>query len=90
MVGVSGDAQERADRFRASLELPYPVVGDPHGTLGRVYRVTWPLIGRIQRVTYLIARNRTVRLGFHDELRFLAHAEQACAAVAAGAAAAGA
>jgi len=82
---VSGDAQERADQFRESLDLPYAVVGDPHGTLGRVYRVTWPLIGRIQRVTYLIAKNRQVRLAFHDELRFLAHAEHVCTAVAGGA-----
>ena len=76
---MSGDPQETADRFRASLELPYPVVGDPHATLGRVYRVTWPIFGRMQRVTYLIAKNHQVRLAFHDELRFLAHAEQACA-----------
>jgi peroxiredoxin len=89
VVGVSTDPQETSDRFRASLDLPYPVVGDPHATLGRVYRVTWPLIKRFQRVTYLIARNRTVRLAFHDELHFAAHAEQACAAVAGGALAEG-
>ncbi len=42
--------------------------------------MSWPLIGRAKRVTYLIARDHRVRLAFHDELRMHAHAEQACAA----------
>ncbi len=85
MVGVSTDAQETSDRFRAALDLPYPVVGDPGGTLCRAYDVTWPLIGRVQRVTYLIGRDRRLRLAFHDELRFLAHVDKACAEAARGA-----
>ena len=57
-------------------------MGDPHGTLCKVYRVSWPLIGLAQRVTYLIARDRHVRMAFHDELFMDRHSEQACASVA--------
>ena len=85
MVGISRDPQETNDRFRASLGLPYPLVGDPHGTLCRVYRVTWPIIGLAQRVTYLIARDHRVRMAFHDELFMQRHSEKACTALEAGA-----
>ncbi|PYQ54329.1 MAG: hypothetical protein DMF78_06330 [Acidobacteria bacterium] len=44
-----------------------------------MYRVNWPIIGLAQRVTYLIARDRRVRLGFHDEFHMDAHAEKTCA-----------
>ncbi len=54
-------------------------MGDPHGTLRKVYRVNWPIIGLAQRVTYLIARDHRVRLGFHDEFHMDAHSEKTCA-----------
>jgi peroxiredoxin len=84
VVGVSRDDQETSDRFREALGLPYPLVGDRDGTICRDYKVAWPIIGRAKRVTYLVGRDRLVRLAFHDELHMDAHAEQACA-VAAGA-----
>ena len=80
MVGVSRDDQATNDRFRESLGLPYPVVGDPEGTISDGYKVSWPIIGRSKRVTYLIGRDRRVRLAFHDELKMEEHAAQACAA----------
>jgi peroxiredoxin len=33
VIGVSADSQETQDRFAKSLELPYPLVGDPVGTV---------------------------------------------------------
>jgi peroxiredoxin len=42
--------------------------------------VSWPLIGRSKRVTYLIGRDHRVRLAFHDEFKTGEHAAQACAA----------
>jgi peroxiredoxin Q/BCP len=54
-------------------------VGDPEGTITSGYKVDWPLIGRAKRVTYLVGRDRAIRLALHDELRMDAHAEQACA-----------
>jgi thioredoxin-dependent peroxiredoxin len=79
VIGISRDDQETNDRFRKSLDLPYPLVGDPDGTICGAYKVSWPIIGRSKRVTYLIGRDRLVRLAFHDELNMDAHAEQACA-----------
>jgi peroxiredoxin Q/BCP len=78
VVGVSHDTQEVNDRFRTSLGLPYPLVGDPEGTILRDYKVRWPMLGLAQRVTYVVGRDRRVRLAFHSEFDMDAHASQAC------------
>jgi peroxiredoxin Q/BCP len=80
VIGVSRDDQATNDRFRESLGLPYPLVGDPDGQICDGYKVSWPLIGRSKRVTYLIGRDQRVRLAFHDEFKMDEHAAQACAA----------
>jgi thioredoxin-dependent peroxiredoxin len=82
VVGVSGDSQEENDSFRESLELPYPLVGDPNGTIRRAYDVRWPILGMAQRVTYVISPHRQIRVAFHSEFRFDAHVAKACEAVA--------
>ena len=82
MIGISGDSQETNDRFRKSLDLPFPMVGDPEGTILRTYRVRWPLVGLAQRVTYAIGQNGRILLAFHSELNPAAHAAKACEALA--------
>src|SRR5206468_133119 len=44
--------------------------------------VRWPIVGLTQRVTYVIGRNRKVRLAFHSELDMDAHSAEACLALA--------
>jgi peroxiredoxin Q/BCP len=80
VIGVSRDPQDVVDRFRASLDLPYPLVGDPGGTICRAYKARWPLIGKAKRITYVIGRDRRIRTAYRDELRMSAHAARACAA----------
>ena len=81
VVGVSGDSQELNDRFKASLDLPYPLVGDPDGAILRAYKVSWPIVGMAQRVTYVISPKHEIRVAFHSEFRFDAHVAKACAGV---------
>jgi peroxiredoxin Q/BCP len=81
VVGVSSDTQETNDRFRKSLDLPFPLVGDPDGTVLEAYRVRWPLLGMAQRVTYAISQKRKILLAFHSELSPTAHVAKACAAI---------
>jgi thioredoxin-dependent peroxiredoxin len=82
-VGVSRDDQQTSDSFRASLDLPFPLVGDTDGHISKAWRVKWPLIGIDQRVTYLVGRNGKVRLAFHSERDPEAHVAEACRAAAA-------
>ena len=79
---MSRDPQETNDRFRESLRLPFTLLGDPEERIIRAYDVRWPIIGLTQRVTYVIGRNRKVRLAFHSELDMDAHSAQACRALA--------
>jgi len=81
VIGVSGDSQETNERFRKSLDLPFPLVGDPQGTILRAYRVRWPLLGLAQRVTYAIGQDGRVLLAFHSELNPTAHVAKACEAL---------
>jgi peroxiredoxin Q/BCP len=59
------------------------MVGDPEGTICQAFGVNWPVIGLARRVTYVIGRDRMVRLAFHDELRAEAHPGEACTAAGA-------
>jgi peroxiredoxin len=73
VVGVSRDDAETLERFRQDRELPFPLVSDASGEIARAYRVRWPIIGLARRVTYLVGRDRRVRLAFHRERDVRAH-----------------
>lgn len=77
MIGVSADTAERAESFRESLDVPYPMVGDPNGAILRAYRVRWPLLGWAQRVSYVIGGDRRIRSAFHSEFDASAHVTHA-------------
>jgi peroxiredoxin Q/BCP len=79
---VSSQSQDSNDRFRESLGLPFPLVGDPGGTILKAYKVRWPLIGLAQRVTYVIGKDRKILKAFRAETDMAAHAAQACEFVA--------
>ena len=85
MIGVSADSQDVSDRFRESLGLPFPLVGDAEGRVLRAYDVRWPLIGLARRVSYLVGRDRRIRMALHDELRVTEHVRKAAEALAGGA-----
>jgi peroxiredoxin len=81
VIGVSADSQETQDRFAKSLELPFPLVGDPGGQIRAGYGVKWPLFGLARRVTFVIGRDRKVRLVHRAERDVLSHVAQACEVV---------
>jgi len=81
-VGVSKDSQETNDRFRSSLELPYPMVGDPEGKILAAYDVRWPIIGICRRVSYVVGRDGKIRYAFKSETNPDAHVAETCAFVA--------
>jgi thioredoxin-dependent peroxiredoxin len=82
VVGVSRDAQETNERFRESLGLPYPLVGDVRGEILAAYKVGWPVLGLARRVTYLISKNRHINLAFHSEFNIDQHVVEVCATLA--------
>lgn len=75
---MSTDVQETSDRFAASLELPFPLVGDPSGVISKAYGVRFPVFRVARRVTFSVGddlRVREVKTGDFDPE---GHVEFAC------------
>ncbi len=81
MIGVSADDQPTADRFRDSLELPYPLVGDPRGEILQAWGVRIPLLGLARRVTFVVGRDGRIRHRYESNLAAESHVDEACAFV---------
>lgn len=84
MIGVSADTQAQNDAFRAALELPYPLVGDPEGAIREAYEVKWPIFGLARRTTYVVGRDQKIKQAYRSERDVDAHVTGACAAVVGG------
>lgn len=79
---MSADSQETQDRFAKSLELPFPLLGDPEGSVRSGYGVKWPLFGLARRVTFVIGRDKRIKLVHRAERDVESHVAQACEVVA--------
>jgi peroxiredoxin Q/BCP len=82
VVGVSADDQPTADRFRESLDLPYPLVGDPDGVILKAWGVRIPVVGVARRVTFVVGRDGRVQHRYESNLAAASHVGEACAFVA--------
>ncbi len=78
---MSADDQPTADRFRHSLELPYPLVGDPRGEILAAWGVRIPLLGLARRVTFVVGRDRRIRHRYESNLAAESHVGEACSFV---------
>lgn len=79
---MSRDDQATADRFRAALELPYPLVGDPEGRILRSWGVRVPILGLARRVSFLVGKDRRIEHVHESALDPESHVAAACAFVA--------
>jgi peroxiredoxin len=59
-------------------------VGDPEGRVRGGYGVKWPLFGLARRVTFVVGRDRRVRLVHRAERDVESHVARACEVVARG------
>jgi peroxiredoxin len=57
-------------------------VGDPEGTILKGYDVRWPIIGLAKRITYVVGRDRRIKVAFHSEFDIDAHMAKACETLA--------
>jgi peroxiredoxin len=84
VVGISTDSPETLARFRRERDLPFALVSDESREIARAYHARWPVIGLARRVTYLVGRDRAVRLAFHSERDFKAHPDRVLRVAAGG------
>lgn len=68
IVGVSTDAQDTQCEFAERESVQFPLLADPEQKIARDYDVKWPLLGRAQRVTFVIDRQGKIVARIHHEL----------------------
>jgi len=81
-VGISGDPVERQQEFAGRHTLGFPLLSDTDGTVRERFGVKRGFsLAPTKRVTFVIARDRTVLEVVRSELRMSAHADRALAAL---------
>jgi len=68
VVGVSADPVESHQRFGKEHAVAFPLLADPERKIIKAYGATWPLIGNIRRVTYVIGTDRRILAAINHEL----------------------
>ena len=73
VVGVSGDTAASHERFGKEHRVPFSLLSDPDHQIIEAYGATWPLFGRIRRVTYVIGQDARILGAFNHELSAAKH-----------------
>lgn len=73
MVGVSTDTHETQCAFAESLKAGFAMIGDEKKVLCKAFDVLWPLLGKAQRISYVIDGGGVIRNVFHHELAIGRH-----------------
>ena len=73
LIGISDDPIETQCRFAQEHGASFPILADDGGAIARAFEVVLPIIGRIQRVTFVIDPEGRIAARFHHELRFTKH-----------------
>lgn len=75
--GVSGDGATSHRRFAERHQLPYPLLVDEQNKLRGIYGVPRSLVLLPGRVTYVIDKDKIVRLVFNSMLDAIGHVAEA-------------
>jgi peroxiredoxin Q/BCP len=73
LIGVSADTTDSHKSFAAHYNLPFLLVSDPDGTIGRAYGV--PFEGHHARQTFVVGPDGNVRKAYR-KVDVAAHAQQ--------------
>lgn len=75
VLGVSVDSLETQCEFAKSLDANFGMIGDKDKRVSKAFDVLWPIIGKAQRVTFVIDGDGIVRATFHHEVMVGKHLE---------------
>lgn len=68
IVGISSDAQDTQCEFAQKENVQFPMVADRDRSIAGAYGVKWPILPRVQRVTFVLDRQGRVAARIHHEL----------------------
>ncbi|MFD4550492.1 peroxiredoxin [Streptomyces sp. NPDC058467] len=81
-VGISGDTVDKQQEFAGRHTLGFPLLSDTDGTVRERFGVKRGFsLAPTKRVTFVIARDRTILEVVRSEVRMSAHADRALAAL---------
>ena len=83
-VGISKDTVEKQAGFADHLGLDYPILSDPSGSAAKLFGVKPSLLGRfgpLQRTTFAIGADATIKTVVEGMLKAEIHADEALAAL---------
>jgi peroxiredoxin len=73
VIGVSTDSLETQCRFGESQAVQFPLVADDRRQICLSYGVSWPVISRARRVTFVVGETGIVEAVFHHEFQVSKH-----------------
>jgi peroxiredoxin Q/BCP len=68
VVGISTDSQDTQCEFAQKEGVQFPMVADRDRSIATAYGVKWPLLPRVQRVTFVLDRQGRVAARMHHEI----------------------
>ena len=77
LLGISPDSIETQVQFASHYQLRFPVLADPDRTIARSYGALFPIVSRVQRLTFVVDPDGYIAARFHHELRFERHVDEA-------------
>lgn len=60
IVGINTDSAEKHRKFKATYNLPFPLLIDRRGRVSKQYKALFPVVGLVKRVTYLIDTDKKI------------------------------
>lgn len=76
VVGISADDLETHKRFREAHKLPFHLLTDADKSVSKSFDVLAPIIGFIQRVTFLIDDTMTIAAVYQDLFDARSHIDE--------------
>ena len=76
VIGISSDDISTHHKFREAHNLPFHLLSDTDKTVARQYDVLAPIVGFVQRVTYLINADQTVAAVYQNLFDARSHIDQ--------------
>lgn len=73
VVGISTDSHKTQCDFADSLRVTFPMVGDEGGRVARQWGVSWPIIGKPRRVTFVVGPTQKIEAVFWHEIQVNKH-----------------
>lgn len=76
VVGISRDSLDMQQKFKKEHKLPFELIADKSGEVGKKYKALIPIIGTPRRVTYLIDKHQKVQGVYENMFDARTHLEK--------------